>query len=113
MNFVLRQKQGTYIRQENQSYKRLQSLGLIPGVSFFLTGIQVTKQKGFANFNVAGYYKRKYRGKVEPTGWFLLTNLNTFADAIKAFKLRSGNELPRRKRTAAIRSLEMSSNTQG
>lgn len=89
MNFVLRQKQGTYIRQENQSYERLQSLGLIPGVSFFLTGIQVTKQKGFAHFNVSGYKERKYRGKVEPTGWFLLTNLNTFPDAIKAFKLRN------------------------
>lgn len=92
IDFVLRQKQGTYIRQENQSYERLQSLGLIPGISFFLTGIQVTKQKGFAHFNIAGYYKRKYRGKVEPSGWFLLTNFDTLADAIKAFKLRSGIE---------------------
>lgn len=92
INFVIRQKQGTYIRQENQSYQRLQSLGLIPGISFFLTDIQATKQKGFAHFNLAGYYKRKYRGKVEPAGWFLLTNLDSLADAIKAFKLRSGIE---------------------
>ena len=86
---MLWQKQGTYIRQENQSYQRLQSLGLIPGISFFLTGIQATKQKSFAHFNISGYYQRKYRGKVEPAGWFLLTNLDTLADAIKAFKLRS------------------------
>ncbi|MEH1953683.1 IS4 family transposase [Nostoc sp.] len=92
IDFVLRQKQGTYIRQENQSHQRLQSLGLTPGISFFLTGIQATKQKGFANFNLAGYYKRKYRGVVEPAGWFLLTNLDSLKDAIKAFKLRSGIE---------------------
>ena len=92
IDFVLRQKQGTYIRPKNQSYQRLQSLGLIPGISFFLTDIQATKQKGFAKFNLAGYYKRKYRGKLEPAGWFLLTNLDNLPDAIKAFKLRSGIE---------------------
>lgn len=92
ISFVLRQKQGTYIQQDNQSYQRLQSLGLNPGISFFLEGIQSTKQKGFAKFNLAAYYKRKYRGKVEPAGWFLLTNLESLPDAIKAFKLRSGIE---------------------
>ncbi|MCP6762970.1 MAG: transposase, partial [Fischerella sp. CENA71] len=92
ISFVLRQKQGTYICQENQSYQRLQSLELTPGISFFLTGIQTTKQKGFAKFNLAGYYKRKYRGKLEPAGWFLLTNLENLTDAIKVFKLRSGIE---------------------
>lgn len=92
INFVLRQKQGTYIRQENQSYQRLQSLGLVPGVSFFLHNIQTTKQTGFAHFNLAGYHRRKYRGNVEPDGWFLLTNLDSLAEAIKAFKFRSGIE---------------------
>ena len=91
IDFVLRQKQGTYIRHENQSHQRLQSLGLNPGISFFLPGIQVTKQKGFAQFNLAGYYKRKYRGVVEPAGWFLLTNLDTLKDAVKAFKLYQFN----------------------
>lgn len=92
ISFGLRQKQSTYIRQENQSYQRLQSLALKPGTSLFLSSIQVTKQKGFAKFNLAGYYKRKYRGKLKPTGWFLLTNLDSLPDAIKAFKLRSGIE---------------------
>ncbi len=46
--FVLRQKQGTYIRLEGQSYQQLQTLGLVPGVSFFLHDVQFTKQKGFA-----------------------------------------------------------------
>nr|WP_250126853.1 IS4 family transposase [Chroococcidiopsis sp. CCMEE 29] len=92
VDFVLRQKQGTYIRQANQSYQRLNTLGLVPGVSFFLHDIQATKQKGFGQFNLAGYYPRKYRGKVEASEWYLLTNLKSIDAAIKAFKLRSGIE---------------------
>lgn len=49
VDFVLRQKQGTYIRQANQSYQRLNTLGLVPGVSFFLHDIQATKQKVLVN----------------------------------------------------------------
>ncbi len=58
----------------------------------FYQDIQATKQKGFGSFNLAGYYPRKYRGKVEPGGWYLLTNLSNLDAAIKAFKCRSGIE---------------------
>ncbi len=92
VGFVLRQKKGTYIRQDNQAYQRLEMLGLVPGVSFFLEDIQVTKQQGFSQFNLAGYYPRKYRGKVEPSGWYLLTNLSSLKTALKVFKQRSGIE---------------------
>lgn len=92
IGFVLRQKKGTYIRQENQSYQCLEMLGLAPGVSFFLQDIQLTKQQGFGKFNLVGYYPRKYRGKIEPCGWYLLTNLPSLKAAIKAFKCRSGIE---------------------
>lgn len=92
IDFVLRQKQGTYIQRENHRYQRLQSLGLKPGISFFMEDIQTTKQKGFGKFNLAGYYPRKYRGKVELSGWYLLTNLKSFDAAIRAFKCRSGIE---------------------
>lgn len=92
IDFVLRQKQDTYVRQFNSSYQRLSTLGLVPGVSFFYQGIQATKQKGFGLFNLAGYYPRKYRGKVEPCGWYLLTNLKSINAAVKAFKCRSGIE---------------------
>jgi hypothetical protein len=57
-----------------------------------LTGVKVTKQKGFGEFNVAGYWRRKYRGKVENEGWYLLTNLERAELAIAAFKCRSGIE---------------------
>jgi hypothetical protein len=92
INFVLRQKQGTYIQSEEHPYQRLQSLGLKPRISFFIENIQATKQKGFCKFNLAGYYPRKYRGKVESSGWYLLTNLKSFDAAIMAFKCRSGIE---------------------
>lgn len=92
ISFVLRQKQGTYIRQENQDYQRLNALGLVPGTTLLLTNVQATKQQGFAKFNLAGYYPRKYRGKLQPSGWYLLTNLPSFQAAVKAFKCRSGIE---------------------
>ncbi len=55
-------------------------------------GVKVTKQKGFGLFNVAGYWHRKYQGKVEEEGWYLLTNLDTHNTAISAFKSRMGIE---------------------
>ena len=75
MKFVVRVKQSRYIQQEYSEYTRLSELGLLPGTRFFLTGVTVTKQSGFGKFNVAGYWRRKYRGKGEDEGWYLLTNL--------------------------------------
>lgn len=92
VSFVFRQKQSTYIRQDNQAYQRLENLGLMPGISLFLPDIQITKQQGFGRFNLVGYYPRKYRGKVQPSGWYLLTNLSSSDAAIQAFKRRSGIE---------------------
>jgi hypothetical protein len=92
IDFVLRQKQATYIQSKDYRCQPLQALGLKPGISLFIQDIQATKQKGFGKFNLAAYYPRKYRGKLEPSGWYLLTNLKRFNAAIMAFKLRSGIE---------------------
>jgi hypothetical protein len=92
VRFVVRIKQSRYIKQESTDYVQLLELGLLPGTSFFLTGVKVTKQQGFGKFNVAGYWRGKYRGKVENEGWYLLTNLDTSQQAIAAFKCRSGIE---------------------
>jgi hypothetical protein len=92
INFVLRQKIGTYVCLPNSSFQRLATLELVPGISLFFEQVQFTKQKGFAKFNLAGYYPRRYRGKVEPSGWYLLTNLGSTKAAIQAFKRRSGIE---------------------
>jgi hypothetical protein len=42
-----------------------------------LRGVKVTKQKGFAQFDIAGYWSRKYRASGEDEGWYLLTNIGT------------------------------------
>ena len=92
VKFVLRVKQERYIQQEFADYTHLSELGLVPGTRFFFRDVKVTKQKGFGLFNVAGYWRRKYKGRVEDEGWYLLTNLGTHDAAISAFKGRMGIE---------------------
>ncbi len=58
----------------------------------FFTGVNVTKQLGFSQFNVACKWKRKYRRHQTDEGWFLLTNLSTLQAAINVYQQRSGIE---------------------
>lgn len=90
--FALRLKQGSYIKLRGQDYQKLNELGLVPGMKLFLTGVKVTQKKGFGQFSVAAYWKRKYRGKSPDEGWYILTNLNSLDAALKAYKARSGIE---------------------
>jgi hypothetical protein len=90
--FALRQKKSTYIQQLGQDYQRLDSLGLAPGMKMFLTGVFLTKQKGFHSFNLVAYWKRKYRRTVADEGWYILTNLGSLSAALKAYQARSGIE---------------------
>jgi hypothetical protein len=91
VRFVLRIQKGRYI-EEGENFKRLSDLGLMPGTSFYLKDVQVTKQKGFGKFDIAGYWQRRYRGHGEDEGWYLLTNLGTLKEAVATFKFRSGIE---------------------
>jgi hypothetical protein len=75
--FALRQKQGNYIKRKGQDYQQLSELGLAPGMKLFLTGVNFTKKKGFGQFSLAAYWKRKYRGKGSDEGWYILTNLKS------------------------------------
>ncbi len=92
VKFVLRIKQERYIQSDGEDYTRLSELGLLPGTRFYLRGVKITKQKGFGSFDVAAYWKRKYQGKAETEGWYLLTNLGDLQQSIAAFKCRSGIE---------------------
>ena len=74
--YVFRQKQNTYIQLPKQEYQPLHSVGLVPGMKLYLTGVKLTKAKGFTQGAIAAYWKRKYRGKQEKQGWYLLTNLS-------------------------------------
>jgi hypothetical protein len=92
VKFVLRVKQERYIQSKKEEYQHLRELGLMPGTGFYLSGVKVTKQKGFGNFDVAGYWKRKYRTNGSSEGWYLLTNVGSLKLAITSFKCRSGIE---------------------
>jgi hypothetical protein len=90
--FAFRQKQDNYIQRPGQDYQPLHSLGLAPGMKLYLTGVKVTKKKGFGSFDIAAYWKRKYRNRVEEQGWYILTNLGSLSAAVDAYKARSGIE---------------------
>ncbi|NJR24164.1 MAG: hypothetical protein HC786_19375 [Richelia sp. CSU_2_1] len=67
-------------------------MGLVSGTSFYLIDAKFTKQKGCGTFDIAGYWRRQYRGKQEDEGWYLLTNVGSLKEAIDTFKCRSGIE---------------------
>lgn len=90
--FCLRLKQNEFVQLEDEIWLQLSSLGLSPGMSFYLNGVRVTKQKGFTKLNVACKWKRKYWGWAPDEGWFILTNLLDLESAILAYKKRFGIE---------------------
>lgn len=92
VHFALRQKKATYIKPLGQDYQRLSELGVAPGMKLFLTGVTLTKKKGFGQFNLAAYWQSKSKKKVPDEGWYILTNLDSLAAALTAYKARSGIE---------------------
>ncbi len=86
--FCLRLKKNEFIERENDIFIELSNLGLMPGVSFFIKGVKVTKTRGFMSFNVACKWKRKIHGVAPKEGWFILTNFDDLESAISAYKQR-------------------------
>lgn len=92
LSFVLRQKKATTFQKNRQSFKTLESLPIYPGIRRFYHNIKLTRKPGFGRFNLAVYWKRKYRGKQEKSAWYLLTNLPDFSSAVKIYRQRFGIE---------------------
>jgi hypothetical protein len=92
VKFVFRQKQDTTFRQNRQKFKSLSQVEIYPGMKQFLTNITLTQKKGFGRFNLAIYWKRKYKGKQEQSPWYLLTNLPDCETAVKIYRKRFGIE---------------------
>lgn len=90
--FIFRQKQGTNFKKHKGEYQKLSTIGLLPGNKVFLSNINITKNKGFGYFNLAAYWKRKYKNKVEKEPWYLLTNLDNLEEVIKIYRSRMGIE---------------------
>ncbi len=92
VSFVLRQKQSTTFREKRRSCQPLSSISIHPGIRQFYTDINLTQKAGFGRFNLAVYWKRKYRGKQEDEAWYLLTNLPDLKTAIRVYSRRFGIE---------------------
>jgi len=63
VSFVLRQKSNTTFTEKQPPFQSLDTLPVKPGIRLFYPKISCTQKKGFSRFNLAAYWKRKYRGQ--------------------------------------------------
>lgn len=92
VKFVLRQKKDTTFRQKRRKFNSLSIIQIAPGQRKIFSEINITQKKGFGRFNLAVYWRRKYKNKQEKSPWYLLTNLGDLETAVKAYKQRWGIE---------------------
>ena len=96
--FCLRLKKDAYIELEADIWFQLEELGLEPGTSVYYPQIKYTKGKGFGQssgygkVNLVAKFKGNYRHRSAQEPWFILTNLDSFSEAIEAYKKRMGIE---------------------
>ena len=86
MYFCLRLKKNEYIQLSDENWLQLEELGLSPGTSLYLEGVNITKQKGFERFNLAAKWKKRYQGWAPDEGWFIITNFDDLESAIKSYQ---------------------------
>ncbi len=92
ISFVFRQKQDTTFREKRHQFHPLSSIPISPGCRRFYTHVNLTQKLGKGRFNLAVYWKRKYRGKQEDEVWYLLTNLPDLETTIGSYRQRFGIE---------------------
>ena len=88
VDFALRQKKGTCISDNGQMYQALKELDIKPGQSAFFSEIHCTKAHQLGDFNLAIYWKRKYRKKGPKDPWYILTSLDNPPLALSFYKSR-------------------------
>lgn len=62
-NDLVRLVQNTTFRARRQQFQPLSSIPIKPGIHLFYPHVSLTQKKGFNRFNLAVYWKRKYKGK--------------------------------------------------
>lgn len=92
VDFALRQKKGTCIQDDDAVYRPLKDLDIQPGTSRFYQNISYTKSHQLGNFNLAIYWKRKYRGRGPKEPWYILTSLNSLPRSLSVYAARWGIE---------------------
>ncbi|WP_013334644.1 IS4 family transposase [Gloeothece verrucosa] len=92
IHFAFREKGDVNFKKGRNDYQLLKTLVQGPGIKIFLSNVQITKKKGFGQFNLGIYWKRNYLNYKEKEPWFILTNLPSLDETIKYYKKRSGIE---------------------
>ena len=92
--FALRQKKSLHFQtQTGEPYRCLKDQGFKPGMSKFYQGVLCNKGEGLGPFNIAAYWKRKYRQKGPKEPWYILTNLPTLKQTLAVYRCRWGIEM--------------------
>jgi hypothetical protein len=76
------------VKTKDGIYREMRELSLRPGMKLFLNDVEVTKEKGLGLFNLAGKWKKTYRGFTTKEPWYILTNFGEVETAILAYKKR-------------------------
>lgn len=93
ISFALRQKKDFHFQASGaEDYQVLKDLGFKPAMSMFYRGILCNKGDGIGPFNLAVYWKRKYRRKGPKEPWYILTNLANLKLALAVYRCRWGIE---------------------
>ncbi|WP_081942929.1 IS4 family transposase [Myxosarcina sp. GI1] len=90
--YVLRTKSSKYIQLDNQNYQQLLFFGSKLGKSFYIEQVKFTKQPNMARTNLAFYWSNLTKSKTNNEGWYLINNLSSLQQTIKAYKKRMGIE---------------------
>jgi hypothetical protein len=59
-------------------------------LSIYLSGVKLTKSKGFNGANIAAKHRRKYNQKIAKEAWFILTNFSSLDLALSGYQKRFG-----------------------
>lgn len=91
--FALRQKKDLHFQSyPGLEYQVLKDQGFKPGTSKFYTQVKCGKAAELGLFNIAVYWKRKYRQKGPKEAWYILTNLPTLQQTLSLYRCRWGIE---------------------
>jgi len=93
LDYCLRQKKSAQIQAGSLEYQELKTMGFSPGMRKFYSGIRIGKKDKLGPYNLAVYWKRKYRNRGGKEAWYILTSLPSLEEALKLYECRWGIEV--------------------
>jgi len=76
------------VKTKEGIYQEMRALGLSAETQLFLKDVNRKKEQGFGQFNLAGKWKKTYRGFKTKEPWYMLTNFGDLETAIIADQKR-------------------------